>query len=230
MSALDLSEPDSAIYNLLTEHGGLPGAEVTKQQADGADKVAESVLQEDQAEEAAAELAEVSLAGDEALSVPSVRPTTPSRRSFVADPVFESDQPDYAAVTSSHPSRAPTPATPPPAPEEVVRQGPGILKKMFSMMKKKSSQMPQDSILSSVVGFYAAQMTLLAAAIIGIARVGVLIPPLLPLVCPLIWTSPSFPPPSILPSSFHSSILRSSHSISPPPPSMGRCHTHLSEK
>lgn len=139
--------------------------EVAKQQVGADDKTAEPALQEDE-EEAAPELTEVSLAEEEVLSVPSVRPTTPSRRSFVADPVFKSDQPDYAAA-SSHPSRAPTPVTPPPAPEDVVRQGPGILKKMFSMMRKKSSQMPQDSILSSVVGFYAAQMTLLAAAIIG---------------------------------------------------------------
>lgn len=164
---LDLCEPDTTMHNLLTQHGAIPSADLAQKQPMEPDQSAESGLQRDEATgELSVELADLSLAEDETLSIPSVRPTTPSRRSFVGDPVFESDKPEYAD-TSQHPSRIPTPVTPPPAPEEVVRQGPGILKKMFSVMRKKSSEMPQDSILSSVVGFYAAQMTLLAAAIIG---------------------------------------------------------------
>lgn len=123
------------------------------------DKDAESALQ---IEEADGTLDEP----EESLMVPSVRPTTPSRRSFVGDPVFESGKPDHIA-TPSQPSHVPTPATPPPVPPEVKKQGPGILKKAFAVLKKRPSQQPKDSILSSAVGFYAAQMTMLAAAVIG---------------------------------------------------------------
>lgn len=151
----------TVMHDLLTQHGALPGAEVTNQQ----EQQAESATK-DETDETAAELAAVSLADEETLSIPSIRPVTPSRRSFVEDPVFDSSHHDYT-TTSQHPSRIPTPATPPPASDEVVRQGPGILKKMFSMMRKKPALQPQDSILSSVMGFYAAQMTLLAAAVIG---------------------------------------------------------------
>lgn len=155
LSPLDLCDDQNiTIHELLTQHGGLSGTEAAKQWAGR-----QEALTKEEVDGTAA-------ADDETLSVPTPRPTTPSRRSFVSDPVFESDKQE--AVPSPYPSRAPTPATPPPPPPELNKQGPGILKKAFSLMRKKPpSQQPPDSILSSVVGLYAAQMTMLAAAVVG---------------------------------------------------------------
>ena len=114
-------------------------------------------------------------ANEETISIPSVRPTTPSRRSFVGDPVFEDDHEDYTA-SPKQPSRVPTPATPPLPPADLKKPSPGILKKAFVMLRKRPSKQTQDSILSSAVGFYAAQATLLAAAVIGKYKQTVLTP------------------------------------------------------
>ena len=156
LSPLDLcDEQNTTIRDLLTQHGALPGAEATE------------LLQARQQQQAHEGVDGGTSPDDETISVRTPRPTTPSRRSFVSDPVFETDQQE-AAASSPYPSRVPTPApvlTPPP---DLKTQGPGILKKAFSLMKKKPpTQQPSDSILSSVVGLYAAQMTMLAAGIIG---------------------------------------------------------------
>lgn len=157
MSPLDLcDEQNTSLRELLIQHGALSGEEAAKQE------VAESA--------ALKEEVDLPPQDEESLSVPTPRPVTPSRRSFVAGPMFESDRDEFAppSTTSHHPSRVTTPTTPPAPPPELARQGPGILKKAFSMMKKKPpSQQAPDSILSSVVGLYAAQMTMLAAAIVG---------------------------------------------------------------
>lgn len=54
-----------------------------------------------------------------------------------------------------------------PGMEEIKR--PGLLERVFSVLKRSKSQLPSDSIFSSAVGFYAANATMLAAAIIGMA-------------------------------------------------------------
>lgn len=149
---MDLSEQDSTLFELLTQHGALPGPEVTRQQDE---QDAESALEK------------AGPVDEETLSIPSVRPTTPSRRSFAGDPVFESDQSRDYAASPQQPSRPTTPAPPPSPPPDLMRQGPGLLKKAFSMMKRRVSKQPSDSILSSVVALYAAQMTMLAAAVVG---------------------------------------------------------------
>ena len=166
LSTLDLCDPDSAIYELLTQHGALPGTEVTQQEQEEIDFTAESAFKKDEAEGMVRGGVSTPTDDDEALSIPSVRPTTPSRQSFVGDPIFEDDRGEYA-TSSQQPSRVPTPVTPPPASPDIKKQGPGILKKVFRMLKKKPSQQTKDSIWSSAVGFYAAQVTMLAAAVIG---------------------------------------------------------------
>lgn len=167
LSPLDLCDPDTPIHNMLTQHGGLPGSEVTSTAQPQQDEDP-SALPGDETD-GKPDVATLGLAGEATISIPSLRPTTPSRRSFVNEPIFEGVQSssEYAAASPPQLSRVATPVTPPPASQEALRQGPGILKRMFSMMKKKPSQVPPDSITSSVVGFYAAQMTLLAAAVIG---------------------------------------------------------------
>lgn len=158
---MDLCDEQNTItHNLLIQHGGLPGVEVARQRAEKQDT--ESALPGEEVDGTA-------LPEDETLSVPTPRPTTPSRRSFVTDPVFETDR--QRAASPPHLSRVSTPVTPPPTTPtfpEGKRPGTGILKKAFSMMRKKApSQQPPESILSSVVGLYAAQMTMLAAAVVG---------------------------------------------------------------
>lgn len=51
------------------------------------------------------------------------------------------------------------------APEQ--RRPTSMLRRALSMLKRSKSPPPPESILSSAVGFYAAQATMLAAAIIG---------------------------------------------------------------
>ncbi len=161
LSALDLCDNDATIHELLLQFGALPGTEAAKEQEEEEEEQAihkeeaELVMADEMVEEKA-----------ETLSIPGIRPTTPSRRSFVKDPVFEDDRDEYTS-SPQHLSRVPTPATPPPPHPDAKRGGMGILKKALTMLKKKPSQQDRDSILSSAIGFYAAQGTMLAAAVIG---------------------------------------------------------------
>ena len=101
----------------------------------------------------------------ESLSIPSVRPTSPSRGSFPATPTFDTLHPDYAA-TSHPPSRPISPATPLAPPTDLREQEPGIFRKVFGGRKSRRVA-DGKGMLSSVVGLYATQVTMLAAAVLG---------------------------------------------------------------
>ena len=94
----------------------------------------------------------------DAISVPS-RPTTPTRPSQ-ATPTFETEK----SLDTSPPVERVTTPTRPSWSED---RGPGLLERALSALKRSRSQLPPDSILSSTVGFYAANATMLAASIIG---------------------------------------------------------------
>ncbi len=101
----------------------------------------------------------------ESLSIPSVRPTSPSRRSFAATPVFDAEQTDYAA-TPRPPSRPLSSATPLSPPPELKDQEPGIFRRVFGGRRGRGAG-EKGTVLSSVVGLYATQVTMLAAAMLG---------------------------------------------------------------
>ena len=98
-------------------------------------------------------------------SLPGTRPSSRLSRS-VESPTFEAEPvatPTDGAIT---PKRSEVPDEfPYPGLEETKR--PGLLERALAVLKRSKSQVPQYSIFSSAVGFYAAHATMLAAAIIG---------------------------------------------------------------
>ena len=102
---------------------------------------------------------------EESLSIRSIRPTTPSRRSIVTTPVFDTERTDYA-VTPKPLTRPVTPDIPLSPPADLKDKEPGIFWKVFGGRRGRVAG-ERSSGLSSVVGLYATQVTMLAAAILG---------------------------------------------------------------
>ena len=105
-------------------------------------------------------------AHSEGTVVHSLPGTRPSSRLSVEPPTFEVEPVATPTDGATTPKRVEVPDEfPYPGLEETKR--PGLLERALSVLKRSKSQVPQDSIFSSAVGFYAAHATMLAAAIIG---------------------------------------------------------------
>ena len=97
--------------------------------------------------------------------------TRPSSRLSVEPPTFEVEPVATPTDGATTPKRVEVPDEfPYPGLEETKK--PGLLERALSVLKRSKSQVPQDSIFSSAVGFYAAHATMLAAAIIGGCTLG----------------------------------------------------------
>ncbi len=178
LSPLDLCQEEGPLYDLLMENNALPGSALTRPTPSSASGTVQptattEVLETDKVteEETDGKMATVGhTSHDDSMSVPGLRrPTTPSRLSFSKMPGFDKDQ--WARPSSPQPVRPPTPATPPPPSPDLKRQGPGMLKKAFELMRKRKKTTEggegDSPALASAIGFFSSQATMLVATVVG---------------------------------------------------------------